>query len=55
MKKQDIILSIVLIIGLFVFVLVADNFFDSYIRRVLNPLCHLCHFGLIYEPDQWFY
>ena len=38
MKKQDIILSIVLIVGLFVFVLVADKFFDSYIRRVLN-LC----------------
>lgn len=38
MKKEDKILSIILIIGLFAFIFVADMFFDSYIRRVLN-LC----------------
>ncbi len=38
MKKEDTILSILLIVGLTIFVLVADASFDSYIRRVLN-LC----------------
>ncbi|NLI92326.1 MAG: branched-chain amino acid ABC transporter permease [Peptococcaceae bacterium] len=38
MKKQDKILTIILIAGLFVFILSADLFFDSYIKRVLN-LC----------------
>ena len=38
MKKQDKILSVILIVGLVGFVLFADAFFDSYIRRVLN-LC----------------
>lgn len=38
MKKQDKILTIILIAGLFLFILSADLFFDSYIKRVLN-LC----------------
>lgn len=38
MKKEDKILSILLIVGLTIFVFVADATFDSYIRRVLN-LC----------------
>lgn len=38
MKKQDKILTIILIAGLVAFVFFADSFFDSYIRRVLN-LC----------------
>lgn len=38
MKKEDKILSLLLIVGLTIFVFVADATFDSYIRRVLN-LC----------------
>lgn len=38
MKKEDKILTIILIVGLFAFVFFADSYFDSYIRRVLN-LC----------------
>jgi len=38
MKKEDKILSIILIVGLLIFVYIADSSFDSYIRRVLN-LC----------------
>jgi len=38
MKKEDKILSIILIAGLFVFIAVADKFFNLYVQRVLN-LC----------------
>jgi branched-chain amino acid transport system permease protein len=38
MKKQDKILTIILIIGLFIAVLCADLFLDLYVQRVLN-LC----------------
>lgn len=38
MTKQDKILTTIIIIAFFIFVFVADTYFDSYIQRVLN-LC----------------
>lgn len=38
MKKQDKILTVILLVALFVFLIIANLFLDSYIKRILN-LC----------------